>query len=223
LALRIEPSAIWQDSALPGRQVQILRNLATHFQKGIPIRGQQGFATNSTGSIGLSTLFIGASCTGKTLAAEVLANELKVDLFRIDLSLVFSKNIGETEKNLKRVFDKAADSGAILLFDWADTLFGGRSEVKDNYDRYTNIEIGYLLELIEAFRGAAILATNMKSSLDNPFYVVFALSLVFRPQMLRQPAPAPYANNDTWQSQFNHNPPLPALATPLLFRLNRLR
>ena len=104
----------------------------------------------------------GASGTGKTLAAEVLANDLRLDLYRIDLSQVVSKYIGETEKNLRRVFDAAEDGGAILLFDEADALFGKRSEVKDSHDRYANIEVGYLLQRMEAYRGLAILTTNLQ-------------------------------------------------------------
>jgi SpoVK/Ycf46/Vps4 family AAA+-type ATPase len=103
------------------------------------------------------------------MAAEVLANELRLDLFRIDLATVVSKYIGETEKNLRRVFDAAADGGAILFFDEADALFGKRSAVKDSHDRYANIEIGYLLQRMESYQGLAILATNMKNALDPAF------------------------------------------------------
>ena len=117
----------------------------------------------------ISALFAGESGTGKTLAAEVLAGELNLDLYRIDLSSVVSKYIGETEKNLKRVFDAAEDSGSVLLFDEADALFGKRSEVKDSHDRYANIEVGYLLQRVETYRGLAVLTTNMRMSLDKSF------------------------------------------------------
>jgi SpoVK/Ycf46/Vps4 family AAA+-type ATPase len=103
------------------------------------------------------------------MAAEVLANELRLDLFRIDLSAVVSKYIGETEKNLRRVFEAAEDGGAILLFDEADALFGKRSEVRDSHDRYANIEVSYLLQRMEDYRGLAILTTNMKEALDTAF------------------------------------------------------
>ena len=103
------------------------------------------------------------------MAAEVLAHELGLDLYRIDLSAVVSKYIGETEKNLRRLFDAAEDGGAILFFDEADALFGKRSEVKDSHDRYANIEVNYLLQRMEAYRGLAILATNMKDALDPAF------------------------------------------------------
>ena len=119
--------------------------------------------------LGISALFAGPSGTGKTMAAEVLASELRLDLYRIDLSPVVSKYIGETEKNLRRVFDAAEEGGAILLFDEADALFGKRSEVKDSHDRYANIEISYLLQRMEAYRGLAILTTNMKGALDPAF------------------------------------------------------
>ncbi|MEQ8152116.1 MAG: ATP-binding protein, partial [Smithellaceae bacterium] len=119
--------------------------------------------------LGISALFTGGSGTGKTLAAEVLANDLKLDLFRIDLSQVVNKYIGETEKNLKEIFDAADAGGVILLFDEADALFGKRSEVKDSHDRYANIEVSYLLQRMESYRGLAILTTNMKEALDKAF------------------------------------------------------
>ena len=119
--------------------------------------------------LGLSALFSGPSGTGKTLAAEVLAGELNLDLYRIDLSSVVSKYIGETEKNLKQVFDAAESGGVLLLFDEADALFGKRAEVKDSHDRYANIEVSYLLQRMESFQGLAILTTNLKSSLDKAF------------------------------------------------------
>ena len=119
--------------------------------------------------LGISALFSGASGTGKTMAAEVLAGDLSLDLYRIDLSSVVSKYIGETEKNLRRVFDAAECGGSVLLFDEADALFGRRSEVKDSHDRYANIEISYLLQRMESYRGLAILTTNMKEALDKAF------------------------------------------------------
>src|SRR5690606_16595042 len=128
-----------------------------------------GFAGKSSRGLGISALFAGESGTGKTMASEVLANELNLDLYRIDLSQVVNKYIGETEKNLKKIFDAAEGSGAILLFDEADALFGKRSEVKDSHDRYSNIEVSYLLQKMEEYRGLAILTTNMKNALDKAF------------------------------------------------------
>lgn len=169
LAQRIEPVATWDDLVLPEPQLQILREITIHVRQRMKVYEQWGFATKSSRGLGISALFTGASGTGKTMAAEVLANELRLDLYRIDLSQVVSKYIGETEKNLRQVFDAAEEGGAILLFDEADALFGKRSEVKDSHDRYANIEISYLLQRMEAYRGLAILTTNMKSALDSAF------------------------------------------------------
>jgi len=121
------------------------------------------------------------------MAAEVIASELHLDLFKIDLSMVVSKYIGETEKNLRKIFDSAEDGGAILFFDEADALFGRRSEVKDSHDRYANIEVGYLLQRMESYRGLAILTTNAKSSIDNAFIrrLRFVVSFPFPNQKSR--------------------------------------
>ena len=169
LAERIPPVAVWDDLVLPAAQLNTLRQIAAHLRQRIRVYEDWGFARRSARGLGISALFSGESGTGKTLAAEVLANVLDLDLYRIDLSAVVSKYIGETEKNLRRVFDAAEDSGAILLFDEADALFGKRSEVKDSHDRYANIEISYLLQRMEAYRGLAILTTNMKAALDRAF------------------------------------------------------
>jgi SpoVK/Ycf46/Vps4 family AAA+-type ATPase len=128
-----------------------------------------GFRDRMNRGLGISVLFAGESGTGKTMAAEVLASALRLMLYRIDLSAVVSKYIGETEKNLRKLFDAAEGGGAILLFDEADALFGKRSEVKDSHDRYANIEINYLLQRMETYGGLAILATNHKSTMDTAF------------------------------------------------------
>jgi hypothetical protein len=141
LAQRIQPAATWEDLVVPEAQRQILREIATHLRQRTKVYEVWGFATKGERGLGISALFAGGSGTGKTMAAEVLANELCLDLYRIDLSSVVSKYIGETEKNLRRVFDAAEEGGAILLFDEADALFGKRSEVKDSHDRYANIEV----------------------------------------------------------------------------------
>lgn len=169
LSQRIEPVATWDDLVLPKQQIHMLENIAAHVRNRAKVYEEWGFAAKSTRGLGISALFAGASGTGKTMAAEVLANELRLDLYRIDLSQVVSKYIGETEKNLRQVFDAAEDGGAILLFDEADALFGKRSEVKDSHDRYANIEVSYLLQRMEAYRGLAILTTNMKNALDTAF------------------------------------------------------
>jgi hypothetical protein len=169
LAQRIETKAGWKDLVLPVAQTATLREVAAQVRQRARVLDDWGFAGQGTRGLGTSALFSGESGTGKTLAAEVLARELDMDLYRVDLSSVVSKYIGETEKNLRRVFDAADDSGAILLFDEADALFGKRSEVKDSHDRYANIEISYLLQRMEAYAGLAILTTNMKSALDRAF------------------------------------------------------
>lgn len=169
LAQRIDAKATWDDIVLPEEELALLRQIAQQVRQRSRVYEDWGFRKRMNRGLGISALFAGESGTGKTMAAEVIANELKLHLYRIDLSAVVNKYIGETEKNLRRVFDAAEDSGAILFFDEADALFGKRSEVKDSHDRYANIEINYLLQRMEAYRGLAILATNMKSALDPAF------------------------------------------------------
>ncbi len=169
LAQHIEPAAGWDDLVLPEAQKAILRQITIQLRHRLTVHDRWGFAAKNNRGLGISALFEGESGTGKTMAAEVLANELHLELFRIDLSAVVSKYIGETEKNLARVFDAAEDRGAILLFDEADALFGKRSEVKDSHDRYANIEVSYLLQRMEAYRGLAILTSNQKAALDSAF------------------------------------------------------
>lgn len=169
LAERIPPRARWDDLVLPRPQLEALRVLTAHVRHREQVRGEWGFGERSARGLGVSALFAGASGTGKTMAAEVIAAELELELYRIDLSQVVSKFIGETEKNLKRVFDAAESGGVVLLFDEADALFGRRSEVRDSHDRYANIEVSYLLQRVDAFRGLAVLTTNLKSALDPAF------------------------------------------------------
>ncbi len=169
LSQRIVASSTWADIVLPAPQMATLQTISQHLRQRTRVYDEWGFAEQSNRGLGLSALFAGPSGTGKTMAAEILANELRLDLFRIDLSAVVSKYIGETEKNLRRVFDAAEEGGAVLLFDEADALFGKRSEVKDSHDRYANVEISYLLQRMEAYRGLAILTTNMKEALDPAF------------------------------------------------------
>ncbi|HWM24566.1 MAG TPA: ATP-binding protein [Chthoniobacterales bacterium] len=169
LAQRIEARATWDQLILPDAQKTILRTIAAQLRQRTKVYETWGFAARSERGLGLGALFAGPSGTGKTMAAEVLARLLDLDLYRIDLSAVVSKYIGETEKNLRRVFDAAASGGAVLLFDEADALFGRRSEVKDSHDRYANIEVSYLLQRIETYRGLAILTTNLKHAIDAAF------------------------------------------------------
>jgi predicted nucleic acid-binding protein len=169
LAQRIVPCAGWEDLVLPELQIQTLRQLAAQVRNRMKVYETWGFSAKGRRGLGVSALFAGESGTGKTMAAEVLARELALDLYRIDLSAVVSKYIGETEKNLKQVFDAAEEGGVLLLFDEADALFGKRSEVRDSHDRYANIEVSYLLQRMEAYQGLAILTTNLRSALDKSF------------------------------------------------------
>jgi len=172
-----------------------------------------GFAEKMNRGLGISALFAGESGTGKTMAAEVIANDLRLNLYRIDLSAVVSKYIGETEKNLRRLFDAADDGGAILFFDEADALFGKRSEVKDSHDRYANIEINYLLQRMEAYRGLAILATNLKSALDPAFMRRLRFIVNF-------PFPGPSERKLIWQKVFPIQAPREELDYERLGRFN---
>ncbi|MFF4602044.1 ATP-binding protein [Streptomyces sp. NPDC001339] len=169
LGRRIEPRAGWDDLVLAERQTRILQEIVAHVRRRGTVHQEWGFAKSLRSGLGVTALFAGGSGTGKTLAAEVMAKELGLDLFIIDLSQVVSKYIGETEKNLSKVFDAAERGGALLLFDEADALFGKRSEVKDSHDRYANLEVSYLLMRMEAYRGLAVLTTNMKKALDSAF------------------------------------------------------
>jgi len=169
LAQRIEPIADWDALVVAGPECALLQQIAAQVRGRMRVYEDWGFARTMNRGKGITALFAGESGTGKTMAAEVIANDLRLNLYRIDLSAVVSKYIGETEKNLRRVFDAAEDGGTILFFDEADALFGKRSEVKDSHDRYANIEVNYLLQRMEAYSGLAILATNMKSALDPAF------------------------------------------------------
>jgi len=169
LARRLDVRAGWGDLVLPEAQLRTLGQIAAHVRHRLTVHHDWGFADKSAAGLGIASLFWGDSGTGKTLAAEVLAGTLGLPLYRIDLSAVVSKYIGETEKNLARLFDAAEDAGAILLFDEADALFGKRSDVKDSHDRYANIEVSYLLQRMEAYSGLAILTTNHKATLDAAF------------------------------------------------------
>jgi hypothetical protein len=169
LADRIVPMCDFDDLVLPNDTLLQLREIAAQVSRRGHVYERWGFGERLSCGKGIAALFAGASGTGKSMAAEVLARHLNLDLYRVDLAGVVSKYIGETEKNLRQVFDAAEESGAILFFDEADALFGKRSEVRDSHDRFANIEINYLLQRMEDYRGLAILATNMKSQLDQAF------------------------------------------------------
>jgi hypothetical protein len=169
LAQKIEPRYTWGDLVLPETPATMLRELVNMVRSRPLVLDTWGLGRKLTAGKGISALFTGPPGTGKTLAAQIMANELGIDLYRIDLSTVVSKYIGETEKNLERIFSEAQASNAILFFDEADAIFGKRSEVKDAHDRYANIEVGYLLQRMEGYDGIAILATNLRANLDEAF------------------------------------------------------
>jgi hypothetical protein len=213
LAQRIVSSGAWDDLVLPDAQRQILRAMVAHVRQRSLVYERWGFAAKSARGVGISALFAGPSGTGKTLAAEALASELRLDLYHIDLSAVVSKYIGETEKNLRRLFDAADAGGAVLLFDEADALFGKRSEVKDSHDRYANIEVSYLLQRMEAYRGLAILTTNMKDALDSAFLRRIRFTVQF-------PFPGPEQRAEIWRRIFPRATPTETLDITQLARLN---
>ncbi len=169
LAKKITPHYRWDDIILPFDRLQQLREICNHIKYRSLIYEKWGFERKLSLGKGLNVLFTGPSGTGKTMASEILAGELGLDLYKIDLSRVVSKYIGETEKNLARIFTEAENSNAILFFDEADALFGKRSEVKDAHDRYANIEVGYLLQKMEEYEGITILATNLRQNMDEAF------------------------------------------------------
>jgi hypothetical protein len=213
LAQRIEPAATWDDLVLPEQQKRLLAQVELHVRQRAKVYRSWGFASRGERGLGISALFSGASGTGKTMAAEVLANQLRLDLYRIDLSQTISKYIGETEKNLRRVFDAAEESAAILLFDEADALFGRRSEVKDSHDRYANIEVSYLLQRMEAYRGLAILTTNRRDALDSAFLRRIRFAVDF-------PFPQAAQRAEIWQRIFPRQTPTEGLRIDRLARLS---
>jgi hypothetical protein len=213
LAQPIDAKATWDDLVLPATETALLHQIADQVAARMTVYDEFGFRDRMNRGLGISVLFSGESGCGKTMAAEVIANALRLALYRIDLSAVVSKFIGETEKNLRRLFDAAEGGGAILFFDEADALFGRRSEVKDSHDRYANIEINYLLQRMESYRGLAILATNMKSSMDQAFLRRLRFIVNF-------PFPGPEERSAIWQKVFPPRTPLEGLDFGKLARLN---
>jgi hypothetical protein len=213
LAERIVPKATWDDIVLPPAEKALVRQIADQVAQRNRVYQDWGFEQKMSRGFGVSALFAGESGTGKTMAAEVVANHLRLDLYRIDLSAVVSKYIGETEKNLRRLFDAAEAGGIILFFDEADALFGKRSEVKDSHDRYANIEVNYLLQRMESFGGLAILASNMKSALDGAFLRRLRFVVNF-------PFPGAAERKAIWQRAFPAETPTRDLDFDRLARLN---
>jgi AAA+ superfamily predicted ATPase len=213
MAQRVEAIATWDDLVLPESAIETLKRIADQVRHKHTVYDGWGFRQQSNRGFGISALFVGDSGTGKTMAAEVIANELQLDLYRIDLSQVVSKYIGETEKNLNQVFHAAERSGAVLLFDEADALFGKRSEVKDSHDRYANIEISFLLQRMEAYNGLAILTTNMRKTLDPAFLRRLRFVVNF-------PFPDSHCRSQIWQRVFPDQTPLNGLEYQKLAKLN---
>lgn len=168
-AIQIDPRASWRHIVLPEDHISQIREICGHLKYRYVVYEEWGIDRHRSSGKGLNVLFSGPSGTGKTMTAEVIANELKLELYKIDLSKVVNKYIGETEKNLNRIFMEAEASNAILFFDEADALFGKRSDVKDAHDRYANIEVGYLLQKMEEYEGMTILATNLRQNMDEAF------------------------------------------------------
>ncbi|HLG13145.1 MAG TPA: ATP-binding protein [Blastocatellia bacterium] len=201
LARKVEPRYAWADIVLPEDQLAQLSEVCNQARYRHVVYGEWGFDRKLSLGKGLNVLFSGPPGTGKTMAAEVIASELQLDLFKIDLSQVVSKYIGDTEKNLHNIFHEAQASGAILFFDEADALFGKRSEVKDAHDRYANIEIGYLLQKMEEYDGIAVLATNLRQNLDEAFVRRMHFILEF-------PFPDEEYRRRIWEVVFPHEAPV---------------
>jgi len=188
LAQRIETPMKWDDLILPESQLKTLKEIVAHTRQRAKVYQDWGMGGKQSRGLGLTALFYGQSGTGKTTAAEIIAKELHLDLYRIDLSAVVSKYIGETEKNLAQIFDAAEVGGVVLLFDEADSLFAKRGQVKDARDRYANQEVSYLLQRLESYQGLAILTTNLRDSIDSAFErrLRFVLEFPFPDAMQRE-------------------------------------
>jgi SpoVK/Ycf46/Vps4 family AAA+-type ATPase len=204
LAAVIDPRRVWADLVLPDQLVRRLREIAAQVAQRPVVYEDWGFGERLGRARGITALFAGPSGTGKTMAAEVVAGALGVDLQRIDLAGVVDKYIGETEKHLRTIFDAAERSGALLFFDEADALFGKRTDVRDSHDRYANIEVDYLLQRMEDYPGLAVLATNRKSALDAAFTRRLRFVLDF-------PFPDIAARRRIWESAFPADAPTDGL------------
>jgi hypothetical protein len=169
LSQRLDGAAAAETLVLPAAQRELVDDIVAHARHRMRVYEEWGMGRAGERGLGLSALFHGPSGTGKTLAAEAIGAQLHLDVYRVDLSRLVDKYVGETEKNLRRVFDAAEDGGAILLFDECDAIFGKRGEVQAGHDRYANVEVSYLLQRMEAYRGLAILTTNLRNAIDNAF------------------------------------------------------
>jgi SpoVK/Ycf46/Vps4 family AAA+-type ATPase len=200
LSQQIQPTYCWDDIVLSLPQKTQLREICNHIQYHHLVWETWGFKAQRSLGRGLNVMFAGASGTGKTMAAEVIAKELELDLYKIDLSQMVSKYIGETEKNLNQIFTAATNANAILLFDEADALFGKRSSVKDAHDRYANLEVSYLLQKIEEYEGLAILTTNLRGNMDDAFMRRLQFIIEFQ-------LPNEKQRHQIWQKVFPHQTP----------------
>ncbi|MDF2726210.1 MAG: ATP-binding protein, partial [Paenibacillus sp.] len=200
-ATRIEPRYSWNDIVLPEEQKTLLKNACNQIRYRAKVYGAWGFHKKLAYGKGLSMLYAGPPGTGKTMSAQVVANELGMELYKIDLSQVISKYIGETEKNLHEIFNEAQKSGAILFFDETDALFGKRSEVKEANDKYANIETAYLLQKMEEYEGISILATNLLNNIDEAF--LRRLNYV-----IKFPFPDAEYREKLWRATFPRETPL---------------
>ena len=213
IAERIDVRSGWDDLVLPAQQMRTLADIVAHARNRARVYEDWDMGTASRRGLGIGVLFYGPSGTGKTLAAEVLGCELALDVYRVDLSQLVSKWIGETEKNLRRVFDAAEGGGSLLLFDECDALFGKRGEVQSAHDRYANVEVSYLLQRMEAYRGVAILTTNMRNAIDPAFM-----------RRLRFVVPFPFPDYEQriaiWRRSFATAVPTEGLDVAKLARLN---
>jgi AAA+ superfamily predicted ATPase len=213
LALRMQSGITRDDLVLSTNEAQVLASIVAHVQQRTQVYETWGMGHRNTRGLGISALFAGPSGTGKTTAAEAIANELQLDLYRIDLSTVVSKYIGETEKNLGRIFDAADRGGSILLFDEADALFAKRSQVTDSKDRYANMEVSYLLQRMETYRGLSVLTTNLKGSIDTAFFRRIRFVVQFQFPDLQQ-------RSEIWAKVFPATVPTADLDVMKLAKLN---
>ncbi|MEU6592098.1 ATP-binding protein [Streptomyces sp. NPDC046881] len=213
LAVRVSPQRGWDDLVLPADQTRRLREIVTRHQHSSLVYQEWGFPPLP--SSGVVALFSGPSGTGKTLAAEIIAGELGLDLYKVSLSSVVSKYIGETEKNLERIFGAAAAGDLVLFFDEADALFGKRSEVSDSRDRYANIEVAYLLQRLESYDGIVVLATNLRRNIDDAFLRRISVGVDFE-------APGEADRRRIWQRAFPDSAPVSELDLEFLARQFRI-
>jgi len=201
MARKVAPCYGWADIILPPEKMEHLQEIAGYVKHRYRVYEDWGFDRKLSQGKGLNILFAGPSGTGKTMAAGIIANELGLDMHKIDLSCVVSKYIGETEKNLARIFKEAETTDAILFFDEADALFGKRSEVKDSHDRYANIEINYLLQKMEEHEGIVVLASNLQRNIDDAFARRMHFSVYF-------PFPEKEYRLSIWQNVFPAETPV---------------